>query len=199
MRVGIWTACVCLLCACPVMPTVDGGDRDSGPFGSMATGGGGGSIATAGVGGGSNSAGGGAHSGGGPGCTTSYPSEVDDGGVPSNLVWETVADAVTGLWGASPNDVWAVANRWLIHWDGTAFGLTRSEEVLHSAWGSGAANVWVVGANGTALHWDGTAWMSTQTGTSASLHGPLCSALEWCGLVGAPTRPGLGLVAGHHL
>ncbi len=147
-----------LLWGCVPPGTPDAGSLGGGG-GSIAAGGGGGSVATG--------------EGGGAGCTTEYPSEIDDGGnVSSNWAWENphpVGDTITGLWGASPNDVWAVANRWLIHWDGTAFAVTGSDEALHAAWGSGATNVWAVGANGTALHWDGTAWSRTLTGTNASL------------------------------
>ena len=37
---------------------------------------------------------------------------------------------------------------------------------LSDVWGSGANDVWAVGAGGTILHWNGTEWSATTTGIS---------------------------------
>jgi hypothetical protein len=38
-------------------------------------------------------------------------------------------------------------------------------------WGSGAADVWAVGSNGTVTHWNGSTWNAVSSGTSASFNG----------------------------
>jgi hypothetical protein len=40
---------------------------------------------------------------------------------------------------------------------------------LDGLWGSGATDVWAVGAGGTILHWDGAAWSPSPSGTNADL------------------------------
>jgi hypothetical protein len=92
---------------------------------------------------------------------------------------------VFGLWGSSPDDVWAVGGfagragfAW--RWDGTAWrdeplpaDLPRSStgEIpgLFKVWGRSADDVWLVGGLGTVLHWDGTALSVVESGTTEQL------------------------------
>ncbi|MBL8616799.1 MAG: hypothetical protein JNM72_14395 [Deltaproteobacteria bacterium] len=94
-------------------------------------------------------------------------------------------DTLYGVWGAAPDDVWAVggfAGRWgfLWHFDGTAWSavplpddmpVTAEGELpgLFKVWGTAADDVWAVGTHGTALHYDGAAWSVVPTGTEELL------------------------------
>lgn len=88
-----------------------------------------------------------------------------------------------GVWGAAPNDLWAVggdgvadAPPVLLHWDGRAW---REEAIpalqragvgaFFKVWGTGADNVYVVGQRGVVLHRAGGAWREELVGTSADL------------------------------
>ncbi len=82
-----------------------------------------------------------------------------------------------GVWGASPDDVWAVGQTqggsgppalWR-RTDGTwaAFdaGLPSEDgDVYFKVHGTSASDVWLVGSAGTSAHWDGTAWSAVETG-----------------------------------
>jgi hypothetical protein len=92
---------------------------------------------------------------------------------------------VYGVWGASPDDVWAVggfAGRDGFAWrfDGTSWtsvplpaDLPRNgagEPVgLFKVWGRSADDVWLVGGAGAILHWDGAELAVVPSGTRASL------------------------------
>ncbi|UCG88037.1 MAG: Ig-like domain-containing protein, partial [Gemmatimonadota bacterium] len=94
-------------------------------------------------------------------------------------IWSAVTsgtfDALHGLWGASPTDVFAVGgNGSILHYDGTAWSADPSvttSDVLFDVWGASSADVYAVGAAGTVLHFDGTSWSAMSSGTSESLHG----------------------------
>lgn len=91
--------------------------------------------------------------------------------------------AVFGIWGASPDDVWAVggvnggatgAFAWHLV-DGTWTQPTQapsdlaSQGALWKVYGRGASDAWFVGTDGAALHWDGSALARQPTGVSESL------------------------------
>jgi len=92
---------------------------------------------------------------------------------------------IYGLWGESPDDVWAVggfAGRDAFVWryDGEAWHtvplpddmpLTASGELpsLFKVWGRSADDVWIVGGLGAVLHWDGRSLEVVPSGTTASL------------------------------
>jgi hypothetical protein len=98
-------------------------------------------------------------------------------------IWSAVAsgtfDALHGLWGASPTDVFAVGgsgsvSSTILHYDGTAWSAEPSvpaSNVLFDLWGVSSSDVHAVGASGTTLHFDGTSWSAISSGTSESLHG----------------------------
>jgi hypothetical protein len=86
---------------------------------------------------------------------------------------------IFGLWGASPDDLWAVGSGDDGHgivwrYDGSAW---RDAEVAPSelpalilkVHGQRADDVWISCAGGAALHWDGTALTRMPTGTTSSL------------------------------
>ncbi|MBK6535930.1 MAG: hypothetical protein IPF99_42285 [Deltaproteobacteria bacterium] len=61
-----------------------------------------------------------------------------------------------GVWGAAPNDVWAVGEGGtILHWDGARWSSIPSNTTatLRSVWGASAGDVWAVGDNGTAVHY----------------------------------------------
>lgn len=88
-----------------------------------------------------------------------------------------------GVWGAAPNDVWAVggsgfpgATATLIHYDGTSWQpvtippLERADvRAFFKVWGSSASDVWVVGQRGAVLHYDGATWEERLVGASQDL------------------------------
>ncbi len=90
-------------------------------------------------------------------------------------------NTVFGIWGASPNDVWAVGGAgpdsgfaWRfdgVSWTAAA-GLpadlgTRAS--LFKVWGLGADDVWLVGTGGVTLHWDGLAIAEPASPTTRTL------------------------------
>jgi hypothetical protein len=98
---------------------------------------------------------------------------------------EFFGNTLYGVWGAAPDDVWAVggfAGRagviW--HYDGTTWSnaalpddLPRGDDgeipSLFKVWGRSASDVWVVGGHGAILHYDGTAWSVVPSGTEEQL------------------------------
>jgi hypothetical protein len=67
------------------------------------------------------------------------------------------------VWGAAANDVWAVGDYNILHWDGTTWAPAPDAMALggyaQSVWGSASNDVWIA-AFDTMLHWDGSAWAS---------------------------------------
>ncbi|MGM0577239.1 MAG: hypothetical protein ACQEXJ_16050 [Myxococcota bacterium] len=84
-----------------------------------------------------------------------------------------VTDPLHGVWGASPDDVWAVGGSGrIVHWDGEAwtskdpgFGIT-----LRAVWGTAADDVWAVGGQGHVLHYDGEVWTPRESNSVATLY-----------------------------
>lgn len=90
---------------------------------------------------------------------------------------------VFGLWGSSPEDMWAVggadggadgAFAWRLQGDTwlEASGFPAelaADKSLWKVWGSEADNVWLVGSAGVAVHWDGASFQSTSVGGGESL------------------------------
>lgn len=88
-----------------------------------------------------------------------------------------------GVWGARPDDVWAVGGAGrsegqatLMRYDGEAWSLVPLPELerpnvwaLFKVWGTAADDVWVVGQHGAILHYDGEAWGEHGAGTSEDL------------------------------
>jgi len=109
--------------------------------------------------------------------------------MPSTAVYADCA----GLWGAAPNDVWAVCTRGdLIHWDGTAWTKATSPttETLQDIYGFAANDIWAVGNNNTLLHYNGTSWSRVTPPTSGALIGLWGSAPNDVYAVGSKTLGG---------
>jgi len=103
------------------------------------------------------------------------------------------------VWGSGASDVWVVgalidhaglASPLILHWDGSPWSPVANPDAadggdasvapdcyLASIWGSGAKDVWAVGAcvaapwSSPILHWDGTAWSSAPSVAGVRLSG----------------------------
>jgi len=66
---------------------------------------------------------------------------------------------VLGLWGTGPDDVLAVGNGDIAHWNGATWTTELRDDSLYirSVWGSGPNDVFAAEGDGI-LHWDGTSW-----------------------------------------
>jgi len=89
---------------------------------------------------------------------------------------------VFGIWGAAPDDVWAVGGdssalggfAWRLNGDNWVAEPALPADVsdrgaLWKAFGTDTNDVWMVGSNGLALRWDGAQFESGDTGVGASL------------------------------
>lgn len=88
-----------------------------------------------------------------------------------------------GVWGASPQDVWAVggsgragSEATVLHYDGVAWTLETlpplertGVRAFFKVWGTGPNDVWVVGQAGAVVHWDGVEWTEHLVGASDDL------------------------------
>jgi len=83
----------------------------------------------------------------------------------------TTTDALFGIWGASPSDMYIVGGNAALaglvyHFDGTAISamqLPMGTPQLFRVWGSGSTNIYAVGDAGTVMHFDGTSWSAMKT------------------------------------
>lgn len=85
--------------------------------------------------------------------------------VPEGWCWshpQPQGQHVNGLFGTSPDDIWAVGSGGaILHYDGIGWGGVPSptSAPLFGIHGSGPTDIWAVGgAGGTTLHYDGNAW-----------------------------------------
>ena len=78
-----------------------------------------------------------------------------------------------GIWGSSANDIFAVGNEGIFHYDGTIWSLIFSitNTTFLDIWGSSANNVFAVGVRGTVLRYDGNSWQTMSSGTTNDLYG----------------------------
>jgi len=70
----------------------------------------------------------------------------------------TPIHALTSVWGASKDDVWAVGSGGsIIHFDGAVWTATPSghQQTLYGVWGSGPNDIWVVSSTDLILHGTG--------------------------------------------
>ncbi|MCB9566493.1 MAG: hypothetical protein H6710_04645 [Myxococcales bacterium] len=88
-----------------------------------------------------------------------------------------------GVWGAAPDDVWAVGGQVgagadapvLAHFDGAAWTevaiptLDRPSEALFKVWGTSRDHVFAVGRAGVILHYDGDTWAQQPSGVTKDL------------------------------
>lgn len=101
--------------------------------------------------------------------------------------WQLQATPTTedlwGVWGASPDDLWAVGGRGrpsstatILHFDGDTWSaveppaLQRANvHAFFKVWGTAADNVYIVGQRGVVLHWNGSVWTELLVGASDDL------------------------------
>ncbi|MCG6910616.1 MAG: carboxypeptidase regulatory-like domain-containing protein, partial [Deltaproteobacteria bacterium] len=94
-----------------------------------------------------------------------------------------------GLWGSASNDLFVLKHTGsvakgglddenILHFDGGDWGNMDigASLPLYGVWGSGGADVFVVGEAGTILHYDGNAWAAMDSGTGMDLSGVAGSA-----------------------
>lgn len=91
-------------------------------------------------------------------------------------VWSTMtsitSQALSGVWGTSPTDVWAVGRSGLaLRWDGTLWKrvVTPVTSPLTTVWGDAANRYYAAGSAGALLTWNGEAWASVASGTTENL------------------------------
>jgi hypothetical protein len=92
------------------------------------------------------------------------------------------------IWGIGTSDLWLIqgvapdtspyfithggASSWPGCWGDTTGTHFTFAHPLQAIWGSGASNVWAVGARGAIIHYDGTAWSQvTKSPATLTLHG----------------------------
>jgi len=117
------------------------------------------------------------------------PAEDQGDGVPeddpSNLIGRRppyMAVSVVGVWGTSPDNVWAVTrgrrNGFAIRWNGSTWthvpNTAGTMDAYYAIWGSGADDIWLVGSNWSThgdpiTHWDGRELAPAQSGIEPSL------------------------------
>ena len=105
-----------------------------------------------------------------------------------------LSESYMGVWGTGPDDVYITGNKdgfpvaghatqimagvptpvelGVGHWDGSSWSDVTASTQLHIShlWGSGANDIFGVGAGGAISHWDGTAWSSMTSGVTADLN-----------------------------
>lgn len=110
---------------------------------------------------------------------------IEDGVVERTPTPVFFGNTVYGVWGQTPDDMWAVggfAGRDGFAWryDGTTWenvilpdDLPRTDRdeapALFKVWGRGHDDVWMVGGRGTVLHWDGDAITRVEVDTQEQL------------------------------
>lgn len=118
-----------------------------------------------------------------PGDAPSPPAAPDD-----PPAWRPAFDAsATGwllnVWGPSPDDLYAAGGRpdhgLVMHHDGASWSplaLGLDVPLLNWIHGFGAADITIVGNEGTIIHWDGVAWSRQETPSRQDLWGVWGSA-----------------------
>jgi hypothetical protein len=101
--------------------------------------------------------------------------------------WTTIDSGVDrnlwGVWGASPDDVWAVGGNGMedgqatiIRFDGSTWSPVTMPTLERprvfawfKVWGTSASDVWIVGQRGAVVHWDGSALTEHLVGADQDL------------------------------
>lgn len=92
-------------------------------------------------------------------------------------------ESLWGVWGAAPDDVYAVGGipfaggvPTVLHYDGSAWSTVELPELeranvfaFFKVWGSGPSDVYVVGQRGVVMHYDGSAWTEMGIGATQDL------------------------------
>jgi hypothetical protein len=92
-----------------------------------------------------------------------------DAGAP-DAAQAAIEGLINGLWGSAPDDIWAVGDGRIYHWDGFVWSVQNSAEaatcgastanIHYGIWGFSADDIWTVAFNCAAdfIHWDGQTW-----------------------------------------
>lgn len=80
-----------------------------------------------------------------------------------SFYYSDILSVKAGLWGASPNDIWAVGDTlgltpYVHHWDGKAWSRVNVPESVQAVHGSSVNDVWAVGSAGNLIRWNGNSW-----------------------------------------
>jgi hypothetical protein len=92
---------------------------------------------------------------------------------PWTCVQSNTLQHLHGVWGAGPDEAWAVgAEGTIVHWNGSVWSAVASStnQDLRAVWGSGPGDVWAVGAGPTIVHWNGSAWSAFPISMGATLN-----------------------------
>jgi hypothetical protein len=104
-----------------------------------------------------------------------------EGGAFTQLAAPTTAGTVFGIWGASPDDMWAVGGTvnkngfaWRLEGDSwepepTVPAAVVADAAIWKMFGTSASDAWLVGSAGVSFHWDGSALTQIDTGVTADL------------------------------
>ncbi len=78
---------------------------------------------------------------------------------------------LAGVWGAAPDNVWAVARTGhVLHWNGKKWSIVDTgSRVLLDVWGSSPNDIFAVGKGGLILHWNGARWAAMKSGSGEIL------------------------------
>jgi hypothetical protein len=90
------------------------------------------------------------------------------------------AVSINGLWGTSPDDVFAVGrDGTILHYDGLRWTVQPTDTTvdLLAVHGRAPNDVYAVGSDLTILHHDGVDWRTVRSGPSSGFSGPLVSVL----------------------
>jgi photosystem II stability/assembly factor-like uncharacterized protein len=88
-----------------------------------------------------------------------------------------------GVWGASPDDLWAVGGNGrqegqatILRYDGSSWSEVQVPDLeranvfaFFKVWGTSADNLWIVGQRGAILHWDGNELVPQGSGTGKDM------------------------------
>ena len=98
-------------------------------------------------------------------------------------------DAIHGIWGSGPNDVWVTPLTGAIqHWTGSSWTpapMLAAGQSMYGIAGSGADDVWAVGDKGVVGHYLGSAWELSPAPTTQTLLGVWSKTPSQAWLVGA--------------
>jgi len=80
-----------------------------------------------------------------------------------------------GVWGSSPQDVFAVGGSYvqILHFDGNEWSIMKSSKEaqnLYGVWGYSPNDVFAVGDGGIILCYDGESWSKMESGTTRTLY-----------------------------
>jgi hypothetical protein len=95
------------------------------------------------------------------------------------MTCSSATDTLSGIWGSSATDVFAVGmSGSILHYDGSTWTTMTNESgyYLYGVWGTSASDVFAVGSRGIILHYNGRTWTKMDSGTSQTINSVWCSS-----------------------